>query len=77
MGNRDRVYRLEETDYHPDNRAAALEKVMEWGDKIPIGLFYQDKRPRYRDDYPKLKDVPLYKIPEKGFDIQKHLEELG
>ena len=74
---RDRVYRLEETDYEPNNRETAIAKTMEWGDKIPIGLFYQGNRPIYRDDYTHLENVPLYNIPDKGFSIQQHLKELG
>ncbi len=37
----ERVYHLEDTDYNPRDKAAAFEKGFEWGDKIPIGVFYE------------------------------------
>ncbi len=39
----ERVYKLEETNYVPDNFATALNKSLECGDKIPIGVFYEKK----------------------------------
>ena len=47
-----RVYKLEETDWNPrvtspqeelDKALAAYEKSAEWGDAIPIGVFYQNE----------------------------------
>ncbi len=46
---RDRVYKLEDTDYSPHNSEKALEKSLEWGDKIPIGVFYEEKADAYED----------------------------
>ncbi len=46
---RDRVYKLEDTDYDPHNFERALEKSIEWGDKIPIGVFYEEKTDMYED----------------------------
>ena len=38
----DRVYKLEdEPGYDPGNRTAAWERAQEWGDRIPIGIFYR------------------------------------
>lgn len=39
---KDRVYRLGE-DYDPSNKLAAMEKAMEFGDSIPIGVLYNVK----------------------------------
>jgi len=45
-----RLYKLEETGFDPvvrdwkedwQKKAAALEKAQEWGDRIPIGVFYK------------------------------------
>ena len=41
-----RVYRLEDRGHDPSNFAAAMERAMEWGDQIPIGLFYRKPNPR-------------------------------
>ncbi len=39
---RERVYRLEDEDHETGNFRAAMDKALEWGDRIPIGLFYQN-----------------------------------
>jgi len=47
---KERCYRLEEVDgYDVSDLGAAFEKAGEWGDKIPIGLFYKVDRPTYED----------------------------
>jgi 2-oxoglutarate ferredoxin oxidoreductase subunit beta len=56
---KERVYKLEETDYDPTDYERALVKVREWGDQIPIGLCYQTSRPTYEDGEPALKKGPL------------------
>jgi 2-oxoglutarate ferredoxin oxidoreductase subunit beta len=54
-----RLYKLEETDYDPivhdlnsefEKRIAALQKAREWGDRIPIGVFYKNELvPTFQD----------------------------
>lgn len=47
---RQRVYRLEDTDHDPTDLKGALIKTLEFGEKIPIGLFYQvTGHPTYED----------------------------
>jgi 2-oxoglutarate ferredoxin oxidoreductase subunit beta len=41
---RQRLYKLETEKYTPDNKLHALEKSMEWGDRIPTGIFYKEQR---------------------------------
>src|SRR3989442_1419845 len=43
---RKRVYRLEDTPHDPNNFHTAMDAALEWGEKIPIGLFYRDRNPR-------------------------------
>jgi 2-oxoglutarate ferredoxin oxidoreductase subunit beta len=47
-----RLYKLEETDYDPvvhslaeefEKKMAAMDKAREWGDRIPIGVFYRNE----------------------------------
>ena len=38
---RERVYKLEETDYKTDNYNNAVIKSLEYDEKIPIGIFYE------------------------------------
>ena len=52
-----RVYKLEdEKGYNRGDMAAANLKAAEWGDRIPIGLVYQEQRPTYEDSEPAFKN---------------------
>jgi 2-oxoglutarate ferredoxin oxidoreductase subunit beta len=42
---RKRVYKLEETDHDPASFHGAMDRALEWGDKIPIGLLYRNPHP--------------------------------
>jgi 2-oxoglutarate ferredoxin oxidoreductase subunit beta len=42
---RKRIYKLEDTDHDPANFHGAMERALEWGEKIPIGLFYRNPNP--------------------------------
>ncbi len=58
-----RVYKLQDEEkYETSNRTQAFEKALEWGDRIPIGIFYQVKgKPTYIDQLPVLKKGALVK----------------
>lgn len=43
---KERVYPLPET-YDATSRLGAMEKAMEWGDKIPLGIFYKVEHPTF------------------------------
>ncbi len=59
-----RLYKLEDdSGYDPANTQAALEKSFEWGDRIPVGLFYRDEQPTYEDSEPAFKRGPLVGHP--------------
>ncbi len=69
-----RVYKLDES-YNPTDKAAALLKAQEWGDKIPIGVIYKQDRPVYEENLPQLKDLPLVKQPIEPTRIEKLMDE--
>jgi 2-oxoglutarate ferredoxin oxidoreductase subunit beta len=71
-----RVYKLEEEGHDVTDRKKALEKAFEWGDRIPIGIFYNKERPIYRDSLPHVKDTPLTKVPTENVDITSALNEM-
>ena len=73
---RERVYRLEEEGHDPTDRMKALEKSFEWGDRIPIGVFYKEERPTYRDNLTHMKQKPLTKIPIDQIDIRPLIESM-
>jgi len=73
---RQRVYKLEEEDHDVTDRKKALEKSFEWGDRIPIGIFYKKERPTYNDNLPHVKDLPLTKLPTEDVDITSTLKQM-
>ena len=54
-----RVYKLEDEKHDPSDNKAALEKALEWGDKIPIGVIYEENLLVYEDQLPALGGGPL------------------
>ena len=61
---RARVYDLnQDPDYDFTNRRQAWEKSWEWGERIPIGIFYRSERPTLCDQLPALKNGPLVRQP--------------
>jgi 2-oxoglutarate ferredoxin oxidoreductase subunit beta len=73
---RRRIYKLEDEGHDPTDKNKALQKAFEWGDRIPIGIFYQKERPTYRDNLPHVKDKPLTKLPTENIDITSTMEEM-
>ncbi len=61
----ERVYKLEEEPgYDPTDRTAAWEKAHEWGERIPIGIFYRGEPiPTYEEQIPALAAGPLVQQP--------------
>ncbi len=60
---RQRVYKLESAGHDPTNIVSAWQRALEWGDKIPIGLFYRTERPTYEDLEEVLAPGPLAHQP--------------
>ncbi|NMB01154.1 MAG: 2-oxoacid:ferredoxin oxidoreductase subunit beta [Firmicutes bacterium] len=59
---RSRVYDLDQEEgYDRTDRQAAWAKSFEWGERIPIGIFYQIERPTLADQYGELLKSPLVK----------------
>jgi 2-oxoglutarate/2-oxoacid ferredoxin oxidoreductase subunit beta len=56
---KERVYKLEDENYDPGDKKAALEKALEWGEGIPIGIIYEQNLPVYEDQLPALSKGPL------------------
>jgi 2-oxoglutarate ferredoxin oxidoreductase subunit beta len=73
---KERIYKLEEDGHDYTDRQKALEKSFEWGDRIPIGIFYEEKRPTYRDGLPHVKDKVLGRLSLERIDIAPILENM-
>jgi 2-oxoglutarate ferredoxin oxidoreductase subunit beta len=74
---KDRVYKLEEVGHDPADKNKALEKAFEWGDKIPIGIFYKEDRPILLDEIPHVRDKPLLKQKIEETDIMATMKKMG
>jgi 2-oxoglutarate/2-oxoacid ferredoxin oxidoreductase subunit beta len=44
-----RVYNVNETEYDPSDWQNAMTKTYEWGEKIPLGVFYRTEAPTYEE----------------------------
>ena len=69
-----RVYELPK-DYDPKDWNAAVLKAAEWGEKIPIGLIYENDRPAFGDRLPVLKEGPLAGRRVDRAELKKIIEE--
>ncbi len=58
---KERVYKLEETDWNPSDAGRSLQKAFEWGDKIPLGVLYKSDQLTYEDSEPAFEQGPLVK----------------
>jgi len=56
----ERVYKIDaDSKYNTADRLNAFQKAQEWGDKIPIGVIYQNQRPALEEQIPAIVDQPL------------------
>jgi len=68
---KDRTYFLE-NEHDPADRLAAFQRSLEWGEKIPLGIFYRNQRPTMADKIPVLKENPLVK---QSFDHKEVIQK--
>lgn len=62
-----RCYELPK-DHNPADWEKAMKTALEWGEKIPVGIIYQNQRPTFEDHLPWLKNEPL---TSRGVDTEK------
>ena len=68
----ERVYKLEDEEgYDSTDKTAAWERALEWGDRIPIGVFYRTQLPTYEDQVPALQAGPLVQQPLGTLGIEQ------
>ncbi|MEM2963471.1 MAG: thiamine pyrophosphate-dependent enzyme [Candidatus Anstonellales archaeon] len=69
-------YKLEEQNHNPEDKIAAFQKSLEWGEgKIPIGIFYRESRPTYEDELPTIQKTPLHRHDISNVNIERLLDE--
>lgn len=71
-----RIYNVnEESKYDPYNQSMALKRSMEWGERIPIGVFYLGNRKGFIEQLPQLKEMPLVEQKITTDKFKKLFEE--
>jgi 2-oxoglutarate ferredoxin oxidoreductase subunit beta len=72
-----RVYRLDDS-YDKSNKIAAMEKSMEFGERIPIGVIYQQQRKTFHEKNNVLSTgKPLIDMPNNINVVQKSIKEFA
>jgi 2-oxoglutarate ferredoxin oxidoreductase subunit beta len=62
-------YKLKESNkYDCSNYQDALKRSEEWGDKIPIGVFYKKEKEIFKDKFSQIKEKPMV---NQDSDVQK------
>jgi len=69
------VYKLEETDYLPNDKKKAWEKAWELNEKLPIGIFYEEKKETYKDHLPQLQNEALVEKKLSDVNLTKAMAE--
>jgi 2-oxoglutarate/2-oxoacid ferredoxin oxidoreductase subunit beta len=70
----ERLYRLED-DHDPRDRMRAFERSLQWGDRIPIGLFYKNERPMMEDSIDIIREKPLVDQPFDRSRVEEMVKE--
>jgi 2-oxoglutarate/2-oxoacid ferredoxin oxidoreductase subunit beta len=74
---KERVYKLEgDQSIDTGNKNIALAKAEEWGDRIPIGVFYQKQMPTFEDQLHVSPGNPLVKQAIKPEKVAALLDSL-
>lgn len=71
---RDRVYKLEE-GYDPSDRLKAFERALEWGERIPNGIFFKNSRETLEELIPVIRERPLVRQKFSPEDAKRELEK--
>lgn len=60
---KERVYKLEDENWDTSDFHKSMAKAFEWGERIPLGVFYNSDQPTYEDSDPNLQKGALVKQP--------------
>ena len=72
---KERIYKLQEEHHDMHNKQAAFEKALEFGDRVPLGVFYREHRHTYEEKVFALRDKPLIKQPINNVDVSSNMEK--
>ncbi|WP_440954889.1 2-oxoacid:ferredoxin oxidoreductase subunit beta [Methanosarcina sp. Mfa9] len=71
---RDRVYKLEE-EYGPSDRLKAFERALEWGERIPNGIFFKNNRKTLEELVPMIQEKTLVRQKFSPEETKRELEK--
>lgn len=72
-----RVYRLDDS-YDPTDKAVAMQKAMEYGDRIPTGVIYKEEKQTFHEKNPVLSEgFPLLERKTQPLAIQHLIQNLA
>jgi 2-oxoglutarate ferredoxin oxidoreductase subunit beta len=71
-----RVYDLLAEDYVPDDFEKAMNLAKQWGDRIPIGILYQQEKPAFMDRVEMFQHDPLISQKYDSARLQAVLHEV-
>ncbi len=71
---KERCYKLEDENHDFRNKIKALEKALEWGEKIPTGLFYKEEKQTYEDEVKAIQKEALIKHNISNIDVKPLME---
>lgn len=72
---KERVYELD-ADYDASNRAEAINKASEFGDKIPTGVVYLERKPTFHEKSPVLRQGgPLIDRKHDSVAVERLMKE--
>ena len=69
------MYDLNENGHETDDLMATIRKSKEWGDRIPIGIFYKNpEKMSYEQQSRFMKDGPLVKRHPDPWRVEKVID---
>jgi 2-oxoglutarate ferredoxin oxidoreductase subunit beta len=71
---RQRVYKID-PEYNPEDRGAAFQKALEWGERIPLGVIYRNHRLVLEERIPVIREKPLVKLSFDSSKLESTLKE--
>ncbi|MFA6271977.1 MAG: 2-oxoacid:ferredoxin oxidoreductase subunit beta [Patescibacteria group bacterium] len=71
-----RIYDMNQEGYEANDKQKAHAKAMEWGERIPIGIFYQEEKPSYNSVVAQRINGSLVKQTLGKIDLTPNFEKM-
>jgi 2-oxoglutarate/2-oxoacid ferredoxin oxidoreductase subunit beta len=74
---KERLYPLESVNHDSHDKVQAFTRALEWGEKVPWGIFYQEDRAIYEDQLEGMRGVPLVNEDITNVNIASLIEDFS